>query len=492
MSLRKKAFSGMIWSSLQQFGNQGIRFGVSIILARLLLPEEFGLIGMIGIFMAIGTELIASGLTSSLIRTDGPDQRDYSTVFFYNLGGSIILYILLFLTAPLIADFFKQPQLVSITRLYSTTFIISGFSAVQLAKIRKEMNFKLETASSLVSTVCSAAVGVLMAYHGYGVMSLVWMSIVGALISTIMLWFSSKWVPSFVFDKKKFAYHYQFGYRMAIAGVINALFNNIYTLIIGKLFSPVQLGYYTRADTLKQFPVSNISSVLNKVTFPIFAEIKNDNERLKKVYKEMMQIVIFMIAPMLVFLGVIADPLFRFLFTDKWLPAAPYFQILCVNGILYPLHSYNLNILLVKGRSDLLLKLEMAKKVILCVVIVVAVPFGIYGLLWGQVIYSVLCFFINSFFSGKMIGYSAQKQLYDISGTVLLSFFVGFLLFYFDVFIVKVISSDFLRILSDLAFGFILFIILSIIFRIEALYNIKKIYNQNFKNRFYKRKDISN
>lgn len=474
MSLRKKAFSGMIWSSIQQFGNQGIRFVVSIILARLLLPEEFGLIGMIAIFMAIGSELISSGLTSSLIRTDNPDQRDYSSVFFYNLFGSIILYFLLFFTAPYIANFFKQPSLIEITRLYSLTFIISGLSAVQLAKIRKEMNFKLETQSSLASTVVSAMVGILLAYRGFGVMSLVWMSIAGSIISSVMLWFTSDWRPSFIFDKKKFSYHYRFGYRMAIAGVINAVFNNIYTLVIGKFFSPVQLGYYTRADTLKQFPISNISSILSKVTFPIFAEIKNDDQRLRNVYKEMMQLVIFIIAPLLVMMGVIADPLFRFLFTEKWLPAAPYFQILCVNGILYPLHSYNLNILLVKGRSDLVLRLEIAKKIILCLIIVVAIPFGIYGLLWGQVIYSVLCYFINSFYSGKMIGYTATKQLYDISGILTVSLLMGLGLYFLDTFALQTHFSDFIRIFISLAIGALLFYVLCYFFGIKTAKVLKK------------------
>lgn len=458
----------MIWSSLQQFGNQGVRFFVSIILARLLLPEEFGLIGMIGIFMAIGTELISSGLTSSLIRTDHPDQRDYSSVFFYNLLGSIVLYFLLFFAAPYIAKFFEQPSLIEITRLYSLTFIISGLSAVQLAKIRKEMNFKLETQSSLASTLVSAIVGIGLAYRGFGVMSLVWMSIAGAVVSSAMLWFTSNWRPALIFDKKKFSYHYRFGYRMAIAGVINAVFNNIYTLVIGKFFSPMQLGYYTRADTLKQFPISNISSILSKVTFPIFAEIKNDDQRLRNVYKEMMQLVIFIIAPLLVMMGVIADPLFRFLFTEKWLPAAPYFQILCINGILYPLHSYNLNILLIKGRSDLVLRLEIAKKIILCLIIVAAIPFGIIGLLWGQVVYSVICYFINSFYSGKMIGYTAMKQLYDISGILTVSSLMGFGLYFLDTFALQTNSSDFIRIFISLVVGSVLFYILCFLLGIKT------------------------
>lgn len=481
MSLRKKALSGMVWSSIQQYGNQGIKFIVSIILARILLPEEFGLVGMITVFMAVGTELTVSGLTSSLIRTNKPDQSDYSTVFYFNMIGSIILYLLLFVIAPLIADFFDQPALKLITRLYGLTFVISGFSAVQLAKIRKEMNFKLEMSSSMVATLVSAVVGISMAFTGYGVMSLVWMAIAAAIVSSVMLWLSSKWRPSFIFNKEKFSYHFCFGYRLGIAGVINAVFNNIYTLVIGKFFSPIQLGYYTRADSLKQFPVSNISAVLSKVTYPIFAEIKNDDIKLKQVYKEIMQIVIFLIAPILVFLGVIAEPFFRFLFTEKWLPAVPYFQILCVNGILYPLHTYNLNVLLVKGRSDLLLKVEIAKKIMLSLIIIIAVSYGIYGLLWGQVIYSLLCFFVNAFYSGKMIKYPAINQLNDILGILILTLAVGTIVYSINFKIANILSEDYIVILIDLFSGFVIFFILSYIFKVEALQKIIKIYERDIK-----------
>ncbi|UOE41523.1 lipopolysaccharide biosynthesis protein [Chryseobacterium suipulveris] len=481
MSLRSKTFSGIIWSAIQQFSTQGIRFVVSIFLARTLLPEEFGLIGMIAIFMAVATELITSGLGTSLIRADAPDERDFSTVFFYNLVASVILYIMLFITAPLIADFFDQPQLISITRLYALTFIISSVSVIQISVLRKTMNFKGETRASVISTIFSAIVGIGMAKSGFGVMSLVWMSIVGAAVQSLILWFGSSWRPKLIFDRKKFRYHYKFGYRMAIAGVLNAVFNNIYTLVIGKLFSPAQLGFYTRADTLKQFPVSNIGTVLNKVTFPLFAEIKNDNQRLRSAYREIIQLVIYIIAPLLIFMGILAEPLFRFLFTEKWLPAVPYFQILCINGILYPLHSYNLNILLVKGRSDLVLRLETLKKIILAVILVSSVPFGIYGLLWGQVIYSVTCYFINSFYSGKMIEYPALNQLYDISGIIVLTFAVGVILYFFNEFVINSSFGDLLRILANLFVGFFLFYASSYFLKVEALQNIIKMYHSNIK-----------
>ncbi|WP_374330148.1 lipopolysaccharide biosynthesis protein [Soonwooa sp.] len=251
MSLRKQALSGMLWSSIQTFGNQFINFGVSIILARLLLPAEFGLIGMIGIFMGVGGALIGSGLGASLIRTTDADQGDYSTVFVFNFVGSIIIYAVMFIAAPYIADFFKQPVLTKITRLYTLSFIISAFTAVQVTRLHKHLDFKTETKSSLVSTLVSAVVGVSLAYSGFGVMSLVWMGLAGAVVNTAMLWVQSGWRPSLIFDQQKFRYHFGFGSRMMFSGILDILFSNAYTILIGKFYAPAQLGFYNRADIFK-------------------------------------------------------------------------------------------------------------------------------------------------------------------------------------------------------------------------------------------------
>lgn len=466
MSLKKQALSGMMWSSIQTFGNQFINFAVSIILARLLLPAEFGLIGMIGIFMGIGGALIGSGLGASLIRTTDADQRDYSTVFVFNLVGSIIIYAVMFIAAPYIADFFKQPVLTKITRLYTLSFIISAFTAVQVTRLHKHLDFKTETKSSLVSTLVSAVVGVSLAYSGFGVMSLVWMGLAGAVVNTAMLWVQSGWRPSLIFDQQKFRYHFGFGSRMMFSGILDILFSNAYTLLIGKFYAPAQLGFYNRADSLKQLPVSTFSGILNKVTYPLFAEIKNDDVRLKSVYKQIMKMVIFIIAPVLVMMAVLAEPLFRFLFTEKWLPAVPYFRILCVAGILYPLHAYNLNILSVKGRSDLFLRLEIIKKVLLLVVLAGSFSFGIMGLIWGQVIFSVMAFFINTHYSGKFLKYSSWEQLLDILPAIVLTMAMGIAVFLLD----AVLSGyrDILRLMAGASTGLSFFLIFARIFRFES------------------------
>lgn len=466
MSLKQQALSGMLWSSIQMFGNQFISFGVSIILARLLLPAEFGLIGMIGIFMGIGGALVGSGLGASLIRTKDVDQADYSTVFIFNLAGSIVIYGLMFIAAPYIADFFKQPILVKITRIYTLSFIISAFTAVQVTRLHKHMDFKTETRASLVSTLVSAVVGVSMAYLDFGVMSLVWMGLAGAIVNTVMLWVQSGWKPSLIFDKQKFRYHFGFGSRMMFSGILDILFTNAYTIIIGKFYAPAQLGYYNRANSLKQLPVSTFSGILNKVTYPLFAEIKNDDVRLKSVYKQIMKMVIFIIAPVLVLMGVLAEPLFRFLFTEKWLPAVPYFQILCAAGILYPLHSYNLNILSVKGRSDLFLRLEIIKKILLLVVVTASFSFGIIGLIWGQVISSVLAFFINTHYTGKFLKYPSGEQLKDILPILLLTSSMGLVVYLVNLLLAP--THDVVRLISGGFSGIVFFLIFARIFRFES------------------------
>ena len=284
MSLKKQALSGVFWSSLQLFGTQGIGLVVSIILARLLLPAEFGLIAMLGIFMGLAATLINSGLTSSLIRTEELDEEDYSTVFFFNLGVSCLLYIVFVLTAPWIAMFYNQPVLTNIVRLYSITFIINYFSAIQITRLNKIMDFKTQLKFSIPSIVLGSIVGVVMAYLGYGVWSLVWSAIVQALVSTLQFWYFSKWMPLFVFNIQKFKYHFHYGIKLMFSGILDILFTNAYTIIIGKFFAPAQVGYYNRAENSQMFPVSAINSVLGKVTFPFFATIQNNAERLKSVH----------------------------------------------------------------------------------------------------------------------------------------------------------------------------------------------------------------
>lgn len=473
MSLRKQATSGIAWTFAQQFGNQIIGFVVSMILARILMPEEFGLIGMIAVFYSIGRGLMDSGLTESLIRSKDMDQEDFSTVFFFNLMASIGIYLLIFLAAPFIAEFYERTILTSIVRLYCVTFIIDAFTSVQRTRMTKKMDFKTQTIIAIPSTVLGGTIGITMAYLGYGVWSLVWSTIATSFFGSLQFWIYSKWTPSLVFNMVKFKEHFNFGYKLTLSSILNRVFSNLYLIIIGKLFSPAQVGFYTRAETMKQLPVTNISNTLNKVTYPLFASIQNDDVRLKRVYKQLMQMVVFLITPVLVILAVLAEPTFRFLFTEKWLPAVPYFQILCVTGILYPVHSYNLNILKVKGRSDLFLKLAVIKKALTVLGIIIGLQFGIYGLLYAQVILSIISFIINAFYTDKFISYSAWEQTKDILPILMISTVIGMLIWFVDIKLGDQI--DILRILSGGVIGAASYLLLSYLFKIPSVNDFQKL-----------------
>lgn len=475
MTLKQQALSGIFWTALQQFSTQGIGFVVSVFLARLLLPAEFGLIAMIGVFMGIGVALMNSGLGSSLIRTDNPTQEDYSTVFFFNLAGSILIYVFMYFVAPFIATFYEQDLLTTIIRWYTVIFIINAFSMIQTTRLTKLLDFKTQMKVSVPSTIIGGSVGVAMAYLGYGVWSLVVMGIVQVATSTLQLWFYTKWKPTWVFNKKKFKYHFNYGYKLTLSSLLDTVFVNAYTIIIGKFFAPAQVGFFNRADTLKQLPVSNISAILNKVTFPLFAEIKNDDIRLKSVYKKIMQLVVFVVAPVLLVMAALAEPFFRFLFTEKWLPAVPYFQILCWNGILYPIHAYNLNILNVKGRTDLFLKLEIVKKIFIVLVVLVSLQFGIYGLLYGSVVTSVLAFFINTHYTGKFLNYAALEQVKDILPIILLATLSSGFVCGLDMYLQEQQTVDVLRLILGSLLGVLLYVILSFTFKMTAITELKKL-----------------
>lgn len=474
MSLRKRAKKGFVWTFAQQFGNQIIGFTISLILARILLPEEFGLIGMIAIFVAVGNTLLNAGLTQSLIRSEDLDETDYSTVFYFNLASAIAVYILVFYTGPLIARFYDQPILTDIVRLYCLSFIFSAFSAVQLARLTKKLDFKTQTLVAIPATIIGGVVGVIMAYSGYGVWSLVWSSLITSFLSSVQLWFYSKWKPVLIFSTKKFIKHFHFGYKLTLSGLLNRIFDNIFLLVIGKYFSAAQVGFYTRAETTKQLPLSNIFNSLDKITYPMFAEIQNDDARLKRVYKQLLQMVLFVVAPLLIFIAVLGEPIFRFLFTEKWLPAVPYFQILCVTGILYPLHAYNLSILNVKGRSDLFLKLEILKKIIIVITIIVTIPYGIIVLLYGQVFISLVSFFINSHYTSKFINYPALQQLKHVLPVIILAVFAGAVILGLELLGLNQMQ-DFLRILIGGLTGIIVYLGVAYLLKFRSLRDLQNL-----------------
>lgn len=470
-SLRQSGKSGVLWSFLIQGGTQVINFVVTVLLARLLLPEEFGLIGMIAVFMAISRALLDGGFVSSLIRTKNADNIDYSTVFFVNLISSVILYGILFFTAPFIAAFYQKAILVDLVRVLGLILIINAFSLVQSAKLNKALRFKTQFKLQLPSLIISAGISIWMAYNHFGVWSLVAKDLIYAFLATIQLWWYGKWIPSFIFDKEKFRYHFNFGYKLSLTQVINTSFDNLYNVVIGKYFSAAQLGYFTRARSLEQLPTGFFYNAFNRVFYPLLAKISDDDAQLKHYYSQLMRIIVFVVTPTLVYLGVIAEPLFRWLLTEKWLPAVPYFQILLISGIFYPIHKYNLNICYLKGRSDLVLRLSMLHNSLLLVGALSAIWLGIYGLLYSLVIVTILITIINSFVSGRLISYDLKSQFLDLLPILLLNTLLGLTIYFLQqVWFYK--FSDLWNIVASIVVLYTLYFSIAFIIKVNVVNNL--------------------
>ncbi|MGN6179861.1 MAG: lipopolysaccharide biosynthesis protein [Mucilaginibacter sp.] len=453
MSTRHKAVSGILWALWQQISGKLVSFCISIYLARLLEPSQFGLIAMLSVFIAIGNSLMDSGLTSSLIRTSEPDQKDLSTIFYFNLAGSAVIYTALFFAAPLIARFYHQPALTALARVYGLIFISNAFFGIQSTLLIKDMKFRKQTNIQIPSSIVGGIVGILMARLGYGVWSLAGMMLCNSFTSTAFHWILSPWRPSFIFDIGAFKRHFHFGYKITLSGLLDTAYQNLYLIVIGRYFSAAELGLYSRADTISQLPISNISAAINKATYPYFAQFSEDVNQLKVVYKKLMQQVIFWNAPVLILLAIIAGPLFNLLLTAKWAAAVPYFRILCIGGVMYPLHSYNLNVLKVMGESALFLKLEAIKKVLSITGIFICVSYGIYGLLYFNLFFNFLGYYINSFYSGRLIGYPMREQLKDVLPNLLTAAFCGIICYLLSLSLIQVTHNDFMQIgITSIAF----------------------------------------
>jgi teichuronic acid exporter len=476
MSRVDKIVSGLAWTFGSHIAQLIIGLVVSIILARVMQPSEFGLVGMISVFIVVGEVLMNGGFTNSLIRTKDPDEADYATVYYMNLGISLGLYIIIFIAAPWIAVFFHQPILVSMVRIYMLVVIIFAFSTVQANRLAKALNFRAIALCQVPALLISSVLGITMACLGCGVWSLIAMYLCRAVLFTIIIWWRSKWVPTFTFSKAKMKAHFSFGYKIMLSQTLDRIYQNIYNLVIGHFFLPDMVGYYTRSSTLVQVPVQAIGDPLSYATFPVLASMQDDNARLQVSYKKLMQQSLFLVVPILTMMILIAEPLFRLLLTDKWLPAVPYFRILCLAGMLSSVNAYNLNILEVKGRSDLFLKLNIFEKILITVGVLISVHSGIYILMYFQVAASVVIFLVNSSVGGKLINYSGWNQVLDVYHIFLITLVAGactWVLAHYWKDQEGGRWSDFYRMLSLCAFFLVLYLSICITTRMQELQDFK-------------------
>ncbi len=454
-SLKEKAVKGVAWSALDNFANIGIQFIVGIILARLLTPREFGLIGMLTIFIAVSQSFIDSGFSQALIRKQNAQQKDYSTVFYFNLLVGIVFYLILFFSSGIIAGFFDEPKLELLLQVLGFELIINAFTIVQTAKLTKEINFKLQTKITIIASVLSGGIGLGMAYAGFGVWSLVGKTLSMRFFLSVLLCLWNKWRPTLEFSKESFKEMFSFGSKLLVSGLIDTTYRNIYNLIIGKYFSAEQLGYYTRAQQFQKLPSSNLNSIISKVTFPVLSEIQEDDKKLKSVYKQIISSTMLITFFLMLLMAAIAEPMIYTLIGKKWSQSVIYLQLLCFVGILYPLHALNLDILKVKGRPDLFLKLEIVKKIIVIPVLFIGIYYGIIALIIGTFVISMFGYYLNSYYSGKLINYFATEQIRDIIPSFLVGLFISAIVYSFT-FILQV--SNLIMLILQIVIAGVLFI----------------------------------
>lgn len=412
-NIRKKTVNAVIWNAIEKFLVKSASFVINIILARILSPSDYGLIGMLAIFIALSTIFIESGFAKALIQKQDCTEIDYSTAFYSNLGVSLVIYILLFMSAPYIAQFYNEPQLCEILRILSINFVIGSFNIVQRAKLMAKMDFKSLAKINFVGVLLGGICGIIMAYTGWGVWALVGQTMVATLVMLFLFPHYSKWKPIWKFSSKSFKRLFGFGSKLLITGTAATIVNNISTIAIGKAYKSDQLGYYTRANQFSEMIAITVNDILGTVTFPVLSELQDEKERLVAVYRKSLFYTAFVIFPVMVLMALLARPLIIVLLTEKWLPCVLLLQILCVTRMFTPLSAINMNVLNAIGRSDLFMRVDLCKIPIILISLAITIPISVTAIVWGSLITTFLCFFINAYYPGKLFGYGAWEQIKD-------------------------------------------------------------------------------
>jgi teichuronic acid exporter len=471
MSLHQKTINGLSWSFIETILKYSLSFVIGIILARILGPEEFGLIGMTAIFFSISNTFINSGFSYSLIQKKEISETDLSTVFYFNIFTGILIYAILFFSSNFISNYFSKPILGPLIKIIGLNLLIGSFGIVHQTILTRNVNFKLLTKISFISTITSGCVAIILAYKGFGIWSLVMQAIVSTITTNILLWLTSRWTPVLLFSFKSLSSMFNYGSKLMLSGLLNTIFENIYYLVIGKYFSTQTLGYFTRAQGFANIASENITGVIQRVSFPILSSIQEDPKRLKNAYITLIRSTMFFTFISMFCIAASANALVLTLVGVKWASSVPILQLICFSVVFYPLHAINLNMLNVLGRSDIFLNLEIIKKILIVPVVMIGIYFGLKGLLYGMIGHSILAFFINSFYSGKKIGYSSFDQLKDIIPSIIISTIVSIIIY----FIGYILNTNTLLILIiQFMIAIILIIIIGETYKVRDYLFIKK------------------
>lgn len=412
-SVRKQLTHGVLWNFLEKVLMEGAQFVIGIILARILLPSDFGLIGMLAIFIAISNVFIEGGLAKALIQKKDCSDLDYSTAFVSNIVISALIYVVLFLCAPWIADFYREPILTDLTRVLALNFVLGSFNIVQRARLMAQVDFKSLAKIRVISVVVSGIVGVAMAYSGFGVWSLVGQTICSTVVQMGLFPIYSRWKASFRFSMESFQSLFGFGSKLMVSGVYAVIMNNISTIFIGRSYRSSQLGFYTRASQFSQLISFTVNDVLGTVTFPVLSHLQDDKEHMVSVYRKTLFLTALVIFPIMILCTLLAKPIILILLTEKWLPCVVLMQWLFLARMFTPLSSVNMNVLNAVGRSDLFMKLDFAKAPLIIITLVITIPISVEAICIGTFVTSFICFFINAYLPGRMCGYGAWQQIKD-------------------------------------------------------------------------------
>lgn len=484
-SLKDKTISGTFWSAADAFLGQGITFLVGLVLARLLTPAEYGLIGICLIFTTVLNGIVDSGFSSALIRKKDTNNEDYNTMFLTNMVASLVLYVILFFSAPFIASFFERNELTSLIRAIGLILIFQALSITQITILTKRIDFKTKTKASVIAAIISGCIGIAMAFTGFGVWALVGQKLSQTLLYTLCLWIFNRWWPSLTFSKVSFLYMWGFGWKMMLSGLLNNIWTQLYQIVIGKFYNASTLGQYTRSHEYASIFSANLTSIVQRVTYPVMSEIQDDKERLVAAYRRIIKTTMLVTCVCMISLGAVAEPLIYCLIGPKWHLAATYLPLICLNMSLFPLHSINLNMLQVQGRSDIFLALEIVKKVLAVFPICMGIFVNIYWMLIASIITGILSFFLNSYYTGKRLNYSSFKQLKDVAPDYTVALIVAL-----SVYFLKFLPLSYWIILPiQILVGIVVCIIICEAIKLPEYFEIKTIITEKVLNKVLKHKD---
>lgn len=476
-SLTTKTVSGIFWNGIQKFSTLGIQLMITIVIARILSPEDYGLIGMLSIFTALGIIILDSGFGQALIRKQDATGTDYSTIFYLQIILGLIIYAALYLLSPFIAEFYNTPRLENIAKVIFLVFPLNSLGLIPSTLLKKEVRFKSYAKITILSSLMSGIIGIILAYNGMGVWTLVIQMLSQTLMLNVFVWFVIKWRPVFKFDFLSIKEIAPFSLSLLGIGVIKIVARNIYTLLIGKFYPLNEVGFYNQAKRFEEIPTQSITGIIQNVSYPVLSTKQTDNVKLKLGYRKIITQTMFIITPLMLILLAVADNLFYILLTEKWMPAVPYFRLLCLFGLLYPLHSINENILKVKGKGRKLVILEVIKNIFLFISILITLKMSVSALLIGSILTSLISVLINMHFCGREIGYSTFDQLKDISPIAIVSVSASF--FSWAVSFLNI--NIYLLLGTQLLTGSSVFILLSYIFKLESFEIMKSIVTSKFK-----------